>query len=203
MLETNSDSHRFLIIGLGNPGEKYAKTRHNLGHVVLKAIADELGLGFKQEKKLQSEVAKGNYQDTSVVLLFPTTYMNLSGHAVAKSMHYYKFSPSEILVIVDDVDLPLGSLRFRLKGSPGGHNGLKSIQQSIGTQEYPRLRLGVGDRKQGHLEDHVLGQFHANELPVVEKLIETAKESVFMWVSQGIEAAMTFASTKQNQKNHF
>lgn len=186
---------RCLIVGLGNPGKQYAKTRHNVGHMVLQAIADEYSLSFKNEGRINAEIAKGTAEETMIWLAFPTTYMNLSGSAVLQCMRYYKLSPQEILVIADDVDLPLGALRLKPQGGPGGHKGLQSLNLALKSQEYPRLRVGVGDRAHGSLESHVLGCFTEGEKERLEEVILRAKQAIKLYLREGIESAMTFANT--------
>ena len=169
-----SESKRALIVGLGNPGKKYESTRHNMGQMVLSAFADKHLLPFKRESMLKGEVAKGTVKEGKVFLLFPTTYMNLSGQAVRKTMDFFKLSREEILIISDDVALPFGTLRFRDKGSAGGHNGLKDIEEKLGTQDYQRLRLGVGEPAVGYLEDHVLAPFTKEEQEKIPEILTQA-----------------------------
>lgn len=190
-MNLSQEQKSYLIVGLGNPGLAYEKTRHNLGFMVVKALADKLGWTFKKTSSLKGELAHGHWKDRHLYLLLPTTYMNLSGEAAKAALDYYKLSASEnFLVIVDDVYLPLGGMRLRIQGSAGGHNGLKNIEQQLGTNQYPRLRLGVGseDRFQG-LHDYVLGRFTENERLELPKIIEKAMEVIMCWILEGAQAA--------------
>ncbi len=166
-----------LVVGLGNPGKKYERTRHNMGFLVVRALADGWGLTLKSERKMLGETARGRVGNKQIHLLLPTTYMNESGRAVGSYSNYYHIEAHEVLVISDDADLPFGELRFREKGSSGGHNGLKSIEQALGTQAYPRLRIGIG-REGEELIGHVLGRFSPAEEKRLEGLIREAKEVV-------------------------
>lgn len=164
-----------VIVGLGNPGEDYTHTRHNIGERAVKALAESLGVKFHEDRRLKLEVAKGMCHDRRVVMLFPTAYMNLSGESLKPFVDYYKIAPSEVIVVCDDVDLPVGFLRLRKAGSPGGHNGLKSIEKCLGTQEYARLKIGVGaKREQQDLADHVLSRFTSEEALALPQVIQNA-----------------------------
>ncbi len=169
-----------VVVGLGNVGSKYDGTRHNIGFQVLDEWAKGYNLAFKRNTSLEGDVLRAQIGGTVVLFLKPLTYMNESGRALQKCLHFYKSDPSDVLVITDDIALPVGTLRFRTEGSSGGHNGLKDIERHLKTASYARLRVGVGDRKAGALTDHVLGRFTAEELnvlgPVVQKSIEFAEE---------------------------
>ena len=179
-----------LIVGLGNPGETYRDTRHNIGFMVLDEIARRLGAVFREEKRWAGLVAKfaGGH------LLKPLTFMNESGRAVQAVGHFYKTSPAETLVVYDDVDLPLGRLRFRSNGSAAGHNGIRSLISTLGTQEFPRLKVGIapasgrpaGERMVGH----VLGAFRAEEQPALQTVIQQAADAVQAAIDRGLDAAM-------------
>ncbi len=179
-----------LIVGLGNPGETYRDTRHNIGFMVLDEIAKRMGAAFHEEKRWSGMVAKftGGY------LLKPLTFMNDSGRAVQSVGHFYKASPAQTLVVYDDVDLPLGRLRFRTSGSAAGHNGIRSLISSLGSDEFPRLKVGIaptdgrpaGERMVGH----VLGKFRAEELPALQAVIQRAADAVLSAVDRGLETAM-------------
>lgn len=179
-----------LIVGLGNPGETYRDTRHNIGFMVLDEIARRMGAAFREEKRWSGLVAKftGGY------LLKPLTFMNDSGRAVQSVGHFYKASPAQTLVVYDDVDLPLGRLRFRTSGSAAGHNGIRSLISSLGSDEFPRLKVGIapadgrpaGERMVGH----VLGKFSAEERPVLQAVIQRAADAVLSAVDRGLETAM-------------
>ncbi len=179
-----------LIVGLGNPGETYRDTRHNIGFMVLDEIARRMGAAFREEKRWTGLVAKftGGY------LLKPLTFMNESGRSVQAVGHFYKASPAQTLVVYDDVDLPLGRLRFRVSGSAGGHNGIRSMISSLGSDEFPRLKVGIaaaagrpaGERMVGH----VLGKFRADEQTELQIVIQRAADAVLSAVDRGLEAAM-------------
>lgn len=179
-----------LIIGLGNPGKDYRDTRHNIGFMVVDELARRMNVAFREEKRHHGLLAKfsGGW------LLKPQTYMNDSGRSARSLTEFYKISTHETLTVYDDVDLPLGSLRFRLKGSAGGHNGIKSIIQSLGTLEFPRLKLGIAamnGRPDGkRLVNHVLGTFLEDEKPTLSLVIQTAADAIMHSLSVGIEATM-------------
>lgn len=189
----------YLIVGLGNPGTKYEKTRHNLGFMVVEALAEKHGLNFKREWRLQGSVASGNVGEKKVFLLKPKTYMNLSGNAVRKALNYHKLLSTQLLVVVDDYYLPYGSFRLRGEGGTGGHNGLKSIEACLGTQNYPRLRMGVGpkenlpeDRKIV-LEEYVLSNFTPEEQRELPPFITKGVLVIEEWLKMGENAASSLA----------
>ncbi|MBN2311940.1 MAG: aminoacyl-tRNA hydrolase [Candidatus Hydrogenedentes bacterium] len=180
-----------VIVGLGNPGPRYRNTRHNLGFRVLDCLAGRLGAGFSREKYggLMAEAACDGQR---LLLLKPLTFMNNSGVAVAQAARNNVHGPDDLLVVVDDVDLPLGRVRLRARGSAGGHNGLKSVIEHLGTREFARLRMGVGkDAGPGELIDHVLGTFQPEEWPVVDRMVEQAADVAQRFVAVGVEAAMS------------
>jgi len=177
-----------LIAGLGNPGSKYTRTRHNVGFAVIEELAHRWRVDLKKSLRRNSMLAA--VKDRDVLLAQPQTFMNLSGNAVAGLMAFYKVLPADVLVVVDEAQLPLGKLRLRPSGSAGGHNGLKSVIAMIG-QDFPRLRIGVGrGEAEWELSDHVLGQFQAEERPVVERAINRAADAVELFISDGVMAAM-------------
>lgn len=175
-----------LIIGLGNPGRQYEDTRHNVGFMVLDRMALAAGVPFASTPKWQAHAAK---LPDGTLLLKPQTFMNLSGQSVAKVARFHKWAPEEVLVIYDDVALPLGTLRFRKKGSAGGHNGIKSLIQHFGTDEFPRLKLGIGGPRPGEMTGHVLGKFAPDEQEPLENMLATAGEAVQNARSQGVATA--------------
>lgn len=189
-----------IVVGLGNPGSRYCGTRHNVGFEVIDTLARHPSVGAFREK-FESLVAEGRVDDETLLLVKPQTYMNLSGRAVRALLDFYKLPPQQLLVVCDDIHLPLGKLRLRARGSHGGHNGLRDIQQHLGTEEYPRLRIGVGEPAAGEAVDHVLGRFRASEQPIITEAILRAAQAVECWALQGIEAAMNRfnASDKQAQ----
>jgi len=164
-----------LIVGLGNPGKKYENTRHNAGWMVLDRLAVRLGISFSKEK-FKGRLAEISLDDgRKVFLLKPLTFMNLSGESVGEFARFYKLKPQEILVVYDDLDLPLGKLRLRLKGSSGGHRGVLSIEQHLGSREFPRLRIGIGrPPTKEEVVNYVLSPFGKDELPILEEALEKA-----------------------------
>jgi PTH1 family peptidyl-tRNA hydrolase len=176
-----------LIIGLGNPGRQYENTRHNIGFMLLDRIAAAAGASFQPVPRWQCQLAKEPGNGT--LLLKPQTFMNLSGRAAQQVLAFYKWPPERMLVIYDDAALPLGTLRFREKGSAGGHNGIKSIIQTLGTDAFPRLKIGIGSSQPGNMVGHVLGKFSPDEVPLVENTLATALDAVQLARSQGIAAA--------------
>jgi PTH1 family peptidyl-tRNA hydrolase len=180
----------YLIVGLGNPGREYRGTRHNIGFMLLDHLAERLGVTFSRLES-QALVAKADYAGKRIVLAKPQTYMNLSGQPVGALLHYYKIPHSQLLVAYDDVDLPLGTLRIRPGGGSAGQKGMASIIERLGTQEFPRLRLGI-DRPPGKMPAaaYVLQDFSSAQQPIVSAAVERAADAVFLFVSEGLEAAM-------------
>jgi len=175
-----------LIVGLGNPGRQYEDTRHNIGFMLLDRLAASSGVAFQSSPKWQSHLAK---LPDGTLLLKPQTFMNLSGRALHQVMSFYKWTPAQILVVYDDAALPLGTLRFREKGSAGGHNGIKSILQHLGTDAFPRLKIGIGGGHPGEMVGHVLGKFMPDERAPLENTLATALDAVQLARSQGIATA--------------
>jgi len=175
-----------LIIGLGNPGRQYEETRHNVGFMLLDQIALAEGVVFKSEPKFQAHIAK---LADGTILMKPQTFMNLSGRSVLQLLGFYKWEADRMLVVYDDVALPLGHLRFREKGSAGGHNGIKSIIEHVGGDGFPRLKLGIGASRPGGMTGHVLGKFAQEEREELENMLATAREAVQFSRSQGIALA--------------
>jgi PTH1 family peptidyl-tRNA hydrolase len=181
---------KYLIIGLGNPGEKYKETRHNIGFKVVEAFAKEQGGTFAMNK--QAEVAEVKFKGRTIILIKPTTFMNLSGKAVNYWMQAEKISRENILVITDDLALPFGKLRMKGKGSDGGHNGLKDIQATLNSQEYTRLRFGVGnDFHKGQQVDYVLGDWSEEEMKTLSERITIATEFIKGFTTIGLNMTMT------------
>jgi len=178
-----------LIVGLGNPGEEYAGTRHNVGFQVAEELARRYRVTFRTHAKWKARVAKAPDIGGGVLLAEPTTFMNLSGLAVRELCSFHKLAVSDVLVVVDDADLPLGRLRIRTSGSAGGHNGLKSIIEAFGTNEFPRLRVGVG-RQAGELRNHVLGRFAADERPRIDAAVVRAADAAEVFAREDILASM-------------
>ena len=180
-----------LIVGLGNPGAEYRDTRHNVGFKVADALAERWRVAGEWREKFDALQVKTAVGSEHVILAKPLTFMNLSGHAVAALAGFYKIEPAGIFIVTDDVALPMGRLRARREGGAGGHNGLKSLIQSLATQAFPRMRVGVGrgDLRRD-LADHVLGRFEADERDTVSAAVLRAADASEMFLSEGIERVM-------------
>jgi PTH1 family peptidyl-tRNA hydrolase len=181
-----------LIVGLGNPGKEYRETRHNVGFKVVDEIArrHDLALAMAPSQVPEAFIAK-KYGPEPLLVAKPLTFMNRSGDAVAALSRYYDIAPADLLVVVDEVALPFGRLRARARGSAGGHNGLKSVIERLGTMEFPRLRLGVGrGDSRRDLADHVLSKFEADEQSALEEFITRAADAAEMFAVDGIEKVM-------------
>ncbi|MCF0191606.1 MAG: aminoacyl-tRNA hydrolase [Marinilabiliaceae bacterium] len=186
---------KYLVVGLGNIGEEYSHTRHNIGFDIVSALAHKNGAGFEQVR--HGEMATYRFRGNDVFLLKPNTYMNLSGKAVNYWLQQERIPIENLFVCVDDLALPLGTLRLKGKGSDGGHNGLKSINALIGTQNYARLRFGIGsDFHRGEQCDFVLGRWSDDEQKIVEERIEIATQIIPSWISVGLQLTMTQFNNK-------
>ena len=180
----------YIIIGLGNPGEKYEHTRHNVGFEVIDILADRIGIHV-EEKKHKGLCGRGVLEGQKVVLVKPQTFMNLSGECVRAVADFYKVAEDEIIVVYDDISLEPGRLRVRSKGSAGGHNGIKNIIAHLGTQEFPRVKVGIGEKPKGmDLADYVLSHFGKEEWERMEEAFQDAADAVAVMISQGTDAAM-------------
>ena len=184
-----------VIAGLGNPGKQYEVTRHNLGYLVVKAFARRQGWNFKEDKRINAFISRNPCDDVMVHLVLPTTYMNNSGAAVRQYLDYYKLTPESLVVVTDDIALPYGQLRVRPEGSAGGHNGLKSVEAYLGTQNYARLRMGIGDHRQSaepaeSLADYVLGDFTRHELDKLEEFIDQGAQILMRLVKEPLVNVM-------------
>jgi PTH1 family peptidyl-tRNA hydrolase len=177
-----------MIVGLGNPGREYAATRHNLGFVVVDEIGRRLSAS-ERRSRFRAHLTEVFDAGQKLILLKPQTYMNLSGTAVREAAHWYKIAPADVLVVVDDIDLPFGALRMRPEGGSGGHNGLKSIMAELGSESFPRFRIGIG-RGRGHATRQVLGRFTAEEERALPELVSTAADCALDWTRNGVIAAM-------------
>jgi len=185
-----------LIVGLGNPGKEYAETRHNVGFMVLDRLARHFGSEWKNEKARKGELAAG----PGVLLVKPQTYMNNSGECVGSLMRYFKFQPEQVLVIYDDIAFPVGTLRLRAGGSAGGHNGMKSLIAHLGTEKFPRLRLGIGVPGQKDMIGHVLGKFTPTERPLLEETLDKAQAATLTLLQEGFEAAANRFNSRKEKK---
>ena len=175
-----------LVAGLGNPGDRYRGTRHNVGFGVLDAIAARHGLRF-ETAPAEALQARWRRPDADVLLVKPLTFMNLSGQAVGELLRYFRIDPADVLIVTDDVNLPIGRLRARPSGTEGGHNGLKSIAQHLGTIDYARLRIGVGRGDQRRdLADHVTARFEPDEQGAIDESMARAADAVEMWIGEGL-----------------
>ncbi|MGE5380193.1 MAG: aminoacyl-tRNA hydrolase [Methylocystaceae bacterium] len=178
-----------LIVGLGNPGGEYKDTRHNVGFMVIDLLAAALKARTVRQRQ-KAAVKTAVFNDEPVLLIKPLTYMNLSGEAVAALLKAHRAFPSDLLVIYDDLDLSLGRVRIRSKGSSGGHKGMQSIISRIGSAEFARIRVGISHPGANEVIDHVLGPFSDAEMQIVEPALAKAREAALVWVSDGIEKAM-------------
>ena len=179
-----------IIVGLGNPGIKYAGTRHNTGFSVVIGISDKYGIPFNK-KECKSVTGHGIIAGEKVVIAQPQTYMNLSGEAVQELLHFYKCSSKDLIVIYDDVEFDVGRMRIRAKGSAGGHNGIKDIIEKIGTDEFDRIKVGVGRKPAGwDLADHVLSGFPSEELPLMRETVDRAVDACEEIITNGAASAM-------------
>ena len=188
----------YIIVGLGNPGDKYEKTRHNVGFNVIDLLAKEYSIDVSKIKH-KALIGEGRVGTEKVILVKPMTYMNLSGDSVAEIVNFYKLDPeSEMIVIFDDISLAPGNIRVRKKGSAGGHNGIKSIIARCGTQNFMRIKVGVGEKPQGwDLADHVLGRFSTEDRVLVEDAIRDACSAAVLMMQGDVDAAMNHFNAKK------
>jgi PTH1 family peptidyl-tRNA hydrolase len=191
----------FLIVGLGNPGADYARTRHNAGFLLVEKLAADWKCDWAKERKFLACTAKSDRNGKRILLAEPQTYMNLSGESVGALVKFYQLPPGKILVTVDDADLPFGEIRLRGNGSSGGHHGLESIEQHLGTREFARLRIGIG-RKDGAREitNYVLGRFEKPENEMLEKILSRAAAQIDCWLNDGLPKAMSLFNGKIEEK---
>ena len=186
---------QWIIAGLGNPGLEYADTRHNAGFLTMDVLAEQCGVKLDQ-MKFKSDCGEAMLGEVRCLLMKPTTYMNLSGDAIAAAANFYKIPPEQVLVIYDDISLPPGKLRLRRKGSAGGHNGIKSIIAQLGTEEFPRIRVGVGAKPnpQYDLADWVLSKFSEEDMKALQPALEHAADAAKKIVSGDMNGAMNLYS---------
>ena len=195
MAGSESQPQLRLVIGLGNPGPKYAGTRHNVGFMALERLAAAAGSSFRNQARLQGLLAEVGSGEQRLRLLMPQTFMNESGRAIRAALDWFGLQPQELLVVVDDMDLPLGKLRVRASGSAGGHNGLRSTISHLGTQEFPRLRIGIGAPADNPVErkartiGHVLGRFSPDEQPLLEQVLSEVVAGIGLIQRQGLMRA--------------
>jgi PTH1 family peptidyl-tRNA hydrolase len=196
-LESKEDTTIKLIAGLGNPGSQYDDTRHNVGFMVLDALAERLGTNIRK-KKFNALVEETQADGNRVILLKPQQYMNRSGHAIATAVGFYKIASSDVLIVTDDMALDAGRLRLRAKGSAGGHNGLKDIISHLKSDAFPRLRIGIGESGQVDAADYVLSRFSSDEREVIKAAVTASVDAVLCWLREGIDAAMTRYNSRNN-----
>ncbi len=190
-----------VIVGLGNPGRKYELTRHNLGYMVVQGIAQLKGWDFKEQKSLHALTVKGHEGDVMMHLVLPTTYMNESGRAVRQYLDYYKLPKEALVVVVDDIALPFGEMRLRRSGSAGGHNGLKSIALHLGTNDFVRLRMGIGlEQQNGSLVDYVLDTFTQQELGRLPDILRKGITVVQRLMHEALSHVMNDVNKKLTKK---
>ena len=194
------------MVGLGNPGKKYLATRHNVGFMVLQKLAAKEGVNFRTHNKLHGDLAEIKFGLDSIKLLMPNTFMNDSGLAIRSTMDWYGLNIDQLLVLVDDIDLPLGKMRFREQGSSGGHNGLKSTISHLGSQNFCRLKIGIGapsliqnERKEKTVS-HVLGRFNTKENKIVNQILDEIIISLDLFQKLGIEKATTHINSYKSEK---
>lgn len=180
----------YLVVGLGNPGEEYKKTRHNMGFNAIDMLCEKYGIEIKKEK-FQGKYECSTIEQEKVILLKPQTYMNLSGESIRQFVNFYKIEPDKIIIIYDDMDINPGTIKIRKKGSAGGHNGMKSIIQNLGTEEFPRIRIGIGrPTKEEDQINYVIGQISNEEQEKLKIGVEKAQEAVIEILKNGIDKAM-------------
>ena len=178
----------FLIVGLGNPGKEYDKTRHNIGFECIDYLSNKYNIELNRIK-FKGIYGEGFINNKKVILLKPTTFMNLSGESIREVVNFYKLNPEEVIVIYDDISLEVGRIRIREKGSAGGHNGIKSIIQNLSTDVFPRIKVGVGQPK-GDLVSHVLGRFSKEEEEILKESVEASKKAIEIIVREDTKEAM-------------
>lgn len=185
--------NEYLIVGLGNPGREYERTRHNAGFMVAERLAGLWKASWSVEKKFSARIATVERDEKRVWLCQPQTYMNLSGESVGAVVGFRKFALERVMVVVDDADLPLGEIRLRSSGSSGGHHGLDSVEQHLGTRDYTRQRIGIGrrDNTVREIAGHVLSRFSAGEQEVLEKVLQRACDQLECWLNYGVARAMS------------
>lgn len=189
----------YIIVGLGNPGKKYENTRHNMGFLTIDVIAEKLGIKVDRIK-FKSLVGETNFSGEKVVLVKPQTYMNLSGQAVREIMNFYKVPIENLIVIYDDIDIAVGKLRIRKKGSAGTHNGMRDIVYQLQDDGFPRIRVGIGAERKGDLVNFVIGGFTKEERPLLEESVTKAADASLAIITDGIEKAMNAYNVREKKE---
>ncbi|MBA3722802.1 MAG: aminoacyl-tRNA hydrolase [Parachlamydiaceae bacterium] len=193
-------SSNIVFAGLGNPGVQYQLTRHNMGYLVVQTLGRKMGWYFKEDRRFNALITKGLIDGTTVHLIQPTTFMNLSGVAIQRYLDFFKIDISRLVVVIDDVALPFGELRLKPTGSAGGHNGLKSVQAHLNTSHYMRLRMGIGHPGESVLSDYVLDPFRKEELEQLETFVGRGVEVLERLIKESVSQVMNAVNTKP-QKN--
>ncbi len=176
-----------VIVGLGNPGDRYSLTKHNVGYMIVDMLAAKVGATFKYENKFKSQISQINFEGEKVLLVKPETFMNLSGEAMRAISDFYKLSNKDFLVVYDDVSMDVGAVRFRDKGSDGGHNGIKSIVFHLKTQEFDRMKIGIGPQPQGMpLEAYVLQNFSKDQIEKLKEVVDYSLEAIIFYLQNDI-----------------
>lgn len=189
----------YVIAGLGNPGKKYEKTRHNIGFITIDRLAEKHNINV-DKLKFKALVGEGRISGQKIVLVKPQTFMNLSGESIQEVMNFYKLPPENLIVVYDDIDIELGTLRIRKSGSAGTHNGMRSIVQHLNSQDFPRIRIGMGGPKKGDLVDFVIGGFTKDEEKVLDATVSTALNAVECIVESGTDLAMNKYNIRKRPK---
>ncbi|MEG0392147.1 MAG: aminoacyl-tRNA hydrolase [Anaerovoracaceae bacterium] len=179
----------YVIVGLGNPGKKYEQTRHNMGFLTIDCIAEARNINVNKLKH-KALIGEGMVDGHKVMLVKPQTFMNLSGDAVSELVSYYKIAPEELIIIYDDLDIEVGTIRVRKKGSGGTHNGMRSVISRIGFSDFPRVRIGIGGKMKMDIKDFVTGGFGKEEKASLDKAIEQSAKAAIAIITEGIDAAM-------------
>ena len=189
----------YIIVGLGNPGKQYENTRHNMGFLAVDLLAEKYNIEVNKIK-FKALVGKGRIAGQKVLLVKPQTYMNLSGEAVRQAMDFYKIDPEELIVIYDDIDIPTGTFRIRKKGSPGTHNGMRNIFQHIQTNDFPRIRVGIGSGKKANLAGYVTGGISKSEQEILADVLKNSADAAACIIEKGIDKAMNEYNVRPNKE---
>ena len=189
----------YIIVGLGNPGKQYENTRHNMGFLAVDLLAEKYNIDVNKIK-FKALVGEGRIAGQKVLLVKPQTYMNLSGEAVRQAMDFYKIDPEELIVIYDDIDIPTGTFRIRKKGSPGTHNGMRNIFQHIQTNDFPRIRVGIGSGKKDNLAGYVTGGISKSEQEILEDVLKSSADAAACIIEKGIDKAMNEYNVRPNKE---
>jgi PTH1 family peptidyl-tRNA hydrolase len=189
----------YIIVGLGNPGKQYENTRHNMGFLAVDLLAEKYNIDVNKIK-FKALVGEGRIAGQKVLLVKPQTYMNLSGEAVSQAMDFYKIDPEELIVIYDDIDIPTGTFRIRKKGSPGTHNGMRNIFQHIQTNDFPRIRVGIGSGKKDNLAGYVTGGISKSEQEILADVLKNSADAAACIIEKGIDKAMNEYNVRPNKE---